>query len=308
MLLWLIACTPEAGLGKLEEQAMPAPYESPDREPLPDPLTIQEIEDAIPMAMETIFAAKPHMLFYAQADMQNEEDDACPIYDDYYQEYYGRYFWEGDCTSATGSRINGWSDYLRLIDTVYNGVQLDDYGIFTGDATYHRPDGQSYYMAGGALLNDLDYGSYHYWRAYLTGSYIWDGADWGDTWLAQGLDYYVNIDAYHYDYGARRLWMDGGVGGLPGLINTVDMVDVLWYDEFYGATCWQEPGGKIALRDGAGRWYEVVFHGHTEDGAGVFPPLCDGCGDVYIDGNPYGTVCPDFTALFSWGAEGPWTE
>ena len=45
MLLWLLGCGTEAGLGKVEEAAMPSPYEAPERGELPDPLTVEEIEE-----------------------------------------------------------------------------------------------------------------------------------------------------------------------------------------------------------------------------------------------------------------------
>ena len=46
-------------------------------------LTLDEIEAAIPEALGHIFAAKPHLIFYAQAEMLLEEDEGCPVYDDY---------------------------------------------------------------------------------------------------------------------------------------------------------------------------------------------------------------------------------
>ena len=303
----LAACRgSEQTLGEVETRIEPSPYEAPEREEPPDPLSLAEIEAAIPVALDLALRADPRMIFAAQDKMIPIEDENCPYYVYYWFTEYGHYLWKDSCTSSTGGALNGFAEYLHLTDFEYGGGMVQDYGWFLGDALYMSPDGQNYTMAGAVLLNDVRYDGYNYWRADIAGSFLWEGPDYTDTWLQEGRNFYTNVDAFYYDFGAHYLALRGGLGGMPGRINTVNFDDLLWYDEDYGATCWLEPGGLIALRDEAGRWYEVQFHGHSFVGAGVFPPQCDGQGEVFYNGVSMGMVAPDLSPLMEWGAEGPW--
>lgn len=330
MMLWLIACGGEASLGTVkEEQTMPSAYVPPEQGPPSEPLTLPEIEAAIPEALEKLFTADPRLVFDAYDEMMSGQDSVCPTYDSYFEEEYGRAYWEGVCTAESGMAINGYSEYLRLQPAQdedcynYNGLCVEDYGYFVGDAVFNRADGQEFVMSGFTTINQLDYGDYRYWRSYMTGSFIWDGTEREQSWLGDARDYYIRVEAYQYDIGARYLWMDGALGDMDGRVNTVYFTNVLWYDTLYGTASGNptecvygpdrrvEPGGSISLRDDNGRWYEVLFDGYTAVGSAVFPPLCDGCGEVFLDGVSMGQVCPDFSALDGWGEntdeqEGPW--
>lgn len=306
-ILLLAACGGEHVLETVErDPELPLNYDAPGRDAPPEPLTLAEIEAAIPVALSEVFYADPRLIFAAQDEMMGQvEDSSCPAYNDYNYYYYGLYAWKDSCETEGGG-VHGFAEFRHDRNFQYGGGDVWEYGVFGGDAQYDRGDGQTYNMAGFALWNDVDYGSYHYWQAQIAGTFQWRGEEWADTWLADRRSFYSNVQAYYYDIDAMYISIDGGVGGMEGRVNTVNFDNLLWYNEDYGATCWDEPGGVIAVRDDGGRWYQVVFDGHTFVGAGVFPPLCDGCGEVFLDGNSMGTVCPDLSPLYNWGAEGPW--
>jgi hypothetical protein len=308
-MLVLLACY-EQSLGELEGETLPpTPYESPERETPPPPLSLEEIEAAVPALISEVFELDPKPIFDAHSQMMSYQDSACPAYNAYYQELYGTYFWDQSCTSESGVYYNGWSEFLRLQDYDYGGTWINDYGYFKGDAELTDTEGQVFLMSGETLYNDLRYTDYNYWLAELAGAYRWEGTDFGDTWLGNSRNAFVSIEAYYHDFGARRVWLNGGVTGLEGgnsLVQTVSFDSLLWLSGEYGSGCPIEPGGTIRLRDEAGRWYEVFFHGPAEEGEPVFPPLCDGCGEVFENSVYVGNVCPDLSPLMYWGEEGPW--
>ena len=85
----------------------------------------------------------------------------------------------------------------------------------------------------------------------------------------------------------------------------------IWFDgvwiatEGQGSDCPIEPSGTISIRDDAGDWYDVEFQGPGYSGAASFPPECDGCGDVWYQGENLGQACVDFSAMTDWEGS-PW--
>ena len=61
----------------------------------------------------------------------------------------------------------------------------------------------------------------------------------------------------------------------------------------------------MSIRDADGEWYQAIFDGPAFQGAEVFPPDCDGCGEVWFRGQRLGEVCPDFSAFTDWQDQ-PW--
>ena len=51
------------------------------------------------------------------------------------------------------------------------------------------------------------------------------------------------------------------------------------------------------MRGEDGSWYDVLFDGPNDLQPETPPDLCDGCGQVYYQGDAMGEACADFSAL-----------
>jgi hypothetical protein len=114
----------------------------------------------------------------------------------------------------------------------------------------------------------------------------YDGDEVEGTWLADGVRPSLYAERSRSNNGEwNALYADGQIAGLPGGVDTVELLDVE-LDSDYGCP---EPLGVISLRTAAGDWFEVTFTGPEGD--------CDGCGVARWLGLEMGEVCGDF---------GPW--
>lgn len=64
------------------------------------------------------------------------------------------------------------------------------------------------------------------------------------------------------------------------------------------AACADEPVGRVSLRLASGEWVDVEFASVDPDDEDAALD-CDGCGEATVRGLPVGTVCTDFSPLWS---------
>jgi hypothetical protein len=140
----------------------------------------------------------------------------------------------------------------------------------------------------------------------MYGTFRWEGDEFADQWVGQGVDASVAVSAGWYGEASTYILIDGTVGDLEGAANAAEFADVYRFDAAIGSSCPGEPSGSIAVRDSEGEWYTVDFDGPAFSGGTIFPADCDGCGDIWYRGVKVGQACPDFTQLSDWGVEGPW--
>ncbi len=268
-----------------------------------------EVAAAVEEAVTAVFSDVDPFLVLAAVDAAvSFEDEGCPTYYDEYYTLYGYEYWYGGCETDDGSAFTG---YLYGIHYEpfwsYGYYYYPDYGWWYGDMAIDRADGQSYELSG--------YWSMYRWEVmqpaqtyvyvYAYGEPRWEGGTYGDTWLGQGASLSYTLTGGFDPQLGSWLSVDGGLSGLDGAANSV------WFDGVYmatagqGSSCDLEPSGTISIRDAAGDWYDVEFQGPAYVGASSFPPECDGCGDIWYQGQNIGQACPDTSRLVDWEGS-PW--
>ncbi len=274
-----------------------------DEDPVQPDLTLDEVGLAVSEAVSAFVEVDPADWFAAYQEAASWQDDDCPYYIPDYQDTYGYWYWYDACTSGSGASYSGYA-YGVIYDPLWSGdYYYHDYGWIYGDFASDLPDGQSLDFSGYSYNYRRDHTSgQRYWYASMTGDVVWTGPDFAGTWLSETWSLDFTIDAVGYeqypDYSARGL--SGGISGLDGTANAIYFSDVWFGTETAGSTCPDEPSGLVRIRDDAGEWYELLFHGPAESGGSSFPEDCDGCGEVWFRGTYLGDACPSFTPLHDW--------
>lgn len=281
-----------------DEEAPPAPALAPE-----------ELEAAVEEAVARAFTLNASPVFPAYAAAMAGAEAGCP---DWY-EADGNVYWYDQCTASTGARFEGYSFYQ-----VYADTPSGDGGFLDGEAVYGvaqvtTADGHTFEAGGSAYAYSVDYYdadgvtvAYSAIASAVAGAFLWDGPEADGTWLGSAISPDLSMYALIAPaYDARGAWLDGGLSGLGGAVDTVVFEDLFLYDAVLGSTCPTEPGGLVSVRDGNGDWYDVLFDGPAEYGATSDVALCDGCGVAFFRGEEVGTVCADFGPLLAWEAS-PW--
>ena len=270
--------------------------------------SIAEVEMGVEQLFETLLLLDPRQIrdtygaFYAQAS------NACPITYDYgYEEY-----WYDTCETPAGVQFSGYAygyDYEDYQSTVY-WYERNDY--FYGDGEITLTDGSSFEIAGYSRsyeyvqTNNSNFPTYTYHTMY--GEFAWHhDVDDPNNWLDDAYDVDYAVYSGTSDAGGHYIKYDGNIGGLTGMADTAIFEDFYLQDESWGADCGLEPSGSLSIRDSEGEWYIIEFQGALYSGGIVFMPDCDGCGDVWYNGENLGQACPDFSALFDWTGV-PWVR
>jgi len=276
-----------------------------DADPLASP---EDITLAVEEALALVIDTDPELAFPAIQDALTHGDAYCPYYNTSYAETYGYDYWYGGCTSEAGDHHEGTiygKDDLPYASSYY---EMNRYGWWQSDYGIQMADGQRFDVTGYLYTWDAIY--------IPTGERIvsittrgfgvhWQGGAWSDTWLGdqRNLDFVAymrnTVDGEVY------LDIDGSLSTGGGPVEAVLFDDVFLHSAGYGADCELEPSGRISVRLDDGRWYDVHFDGAAYQGASVFPPDCDGCGEVWSRGELLGTACPDLSALSEWEGR-PW--
>lgn len=286
-------------------------FEEETVEPL---LTLSQVERGIEEGLATVFWADPAVLVneYARIIASSKSEAIagtgdCPYFYDYYYEDYGYFYWYDTCTAEDETSYSGYAlgyDYSGLVSGAY---EYDQYAYMYGSGSVTSPEGYELEIGGNVYDYEYDYyGDYYsYYYTYIVGNFAYDDPAFADTWLAAGLSVNLYVYGDHYEGAQNTLTFTGSLAGMTGDVNTIVLTDTYIYTASRGSACEEEPSGTISVRDANGEWYDVVFHGPPYAGASVFPPDCDGCGQVFFRGQQLGEVCPDFSILTDW-EDRPW--
>ncbi len=270
--------------------------------------TVEEIELALEEALAMVMRTDPAEAFPVILNAMASGDGYCPYYYDTYAALYGYDYWYGGCVTADGDRHEG--TVYGKDDLPYDSAYYDvhRYSWWQSDYGIQMADGQRFDMTGYLYTWDSTYISTGERIVYLTTrgfSLVWQGGAWDDTWMGSQRSFDYVATARQTAAGDVYLDIDGSLSTGDGRIEAILFDDVFLHTAGYGATCEAEPSGTISVRLDDGRWYDVLFDGAAYPGASVFPPDCDGCGEVWSRGESLGRVCPDLTVLYDWEGR-PW--
>ena len=286
----------------------PPPYiyttETEDKSPS---LTPQEVETAISEGLAAIVALDPMALHTSYESFRAFSDDDCPYYDEDYYETYGTTYWGDACTTAAGAVFDGYV-YSQDLDEYWDGYYLyPEYRYFYGTARIIDPEGNTWEGSGYSSYYQF-YSTptniYSYWSSY--GTFERMGSFDEQNWMDEGFSYELyNYVYYSESYPGAELSINGNISGLDTIAGTLNIDDFYIYSETLGSPCPEEAFGTISVRSDEGDWFEATFDGPPYWGGASFPGECDGCADLYHEGDIVGTVCPDFSLLSGWVVE-PW--
>jgi len=274
-------------------------------------LSVGEIEESIREVLEVVTWTNPMELSDLYDELRlNSGDDDCPYYykDSDGENYYGTDYWSDTCTSDSGSTFSGYGQSYNYVPYISGSYIYDDQAYITSYGSITDRLGASldlsgsfYHYSYGYTTSDTRYG-----YAYLIGDARWSAEDAEGSWLAD--EYSLDLTyswGYYPSYPGYYIDLSGSVSGLTGATNSA------LFDSFYlssasiGSDCEIEPAGVVSVRDAEGEWYHVEFQGPAWNGAPVFGPDCDGCGEAYYRGEPMGSVCPDLSPITQWEYR-PW--
>ncbi len=314
-LLLILACSgPENEIVEpvpepvVEADPDPTPYVVDEETSEEEPLAPQVLAVGIAQAIDALLHVDPLPFHENYEGLRVEADDGyCPYYYPSYYENYGQYYWIDNCTSEMGGGFAGnGRSYLK--EPYTNGSYDYEYvGYFYGSARIEGADGEVLSAAGySSAQKYLHTGNgYTYFYHDMWGEFSTENAGLEETWLDSGWRLDHTLSANVSPTGGKYLYLNSAVSNMDGPINAAVLEGVVIYDALRGSPCPDEPSGLFSLRDSEGRWYEVQFDGPPSGGVAMYPPDCDGCGQAWLDGEPLGQVCPDFSGLLGWG-ESPW--
>jgi hypothetical protein len=233
-------------------------------------------------------------------EVDSFHDDDCPGGERDDAGLVSWYLGDAACTSSSGAVFSGAVDVRHS----ERGFILASQGT---TLNVQLPDGRSFVFAG-YLSKDVgpnDDGS-------TGGGIYFDGtatstidATVVDPLLTGALSGVVNVNSYENpDYKAASVSIALGARGeaLGGAAAVVA-------DEVGAATdaCAAELTGTVSVRDPGGVWYDIVFNGDPEGDDEFDDALCDGCGELVVNGAGDGDACLDGAAddLLNWSVS-PW--
>jgi hypothetical protein len=283
----------------------PLPYEPNLDVEIAEP-SLEGLAEAIAKSANAAYAFHADPVVDAYESLLSAGDDYCPqVY-----EKEGGAVWYSGCSSTTGTSYTGFGyeyDYVDMEsgDTVYNGARI--YGQMTltdASGQIFRGDGSAMSLVGSASG-----GAANVFYSAITGAFQWTAAP-ETSWLHEGDSAGITVFAIDYpNYGMRFVQLAGSVqveeaSGIFAVAFSPD--GTLFQSDGLGAACTLEPGGTLSVRDPDAIWYDVAFDGPTSDGKSLGDASrCDGCGDVVVEGEVIGSVCPDFSTWMSWESS-PW--
>ncbi|MCB9745064.1 MAG: hypothetical protein H6740_20920 [Alphaproteobacteria bacterium] len=298
LLLALVAC---AGV----EDPFAVQGSTPHRfevEPRPDPgdPELAALQAAVNASLGLIRAMDPVQIAEGFSHYEQSFDETCPEL----ILHNGQNVWLGDCTTQDGTDYYGnyvsfhWTD-VPIDDAWYRRFLWD-----SGQTIIDAPDGTRFLAMGDAWVQDFDDGAgVPSLITWLRGDFFSDSALAQGSWM-EGLYYaFLDVTAKTWPDGSRLVTLDGDVARLPTRVHAVTLLDITMRRG--PGACSVEPEGTLRFEDGdSGVWYQMTFDGHDE--AGLATAACDGCAPLEtLDGEPAGTLCPDFSAWLEW-EDWPW--
>lgn len=278
-----------------------------DEGELPDPTaSLDDIGEALQVALDltmTIHAAPVQEAYTAAMEGST---GACPYV---YATPDGSY-WYDSCTASDGSEFDGYVfayEAAGLFDP-YSGLVLDYWYAF-GGATVENSRGDTLELAGGAVsikgTGDSGGTEYTIYQTDVGGTFAWDGPEANGTWLSSGIDpdLISNVTSIPV-VNQASVFLSGGFGGFAdGWAIAFD--DNTIGGPLLGLPCAEELSGTIGIRAPDGSWYDIQFQGSDGQDPSYDDARCDGCGDVFYQGEPMGEVCVDASAMLDM-AVAPW--
>lgn len=274
---------------------------------LPEPTSsLEDIAEALQVALDLTMTVHAAPVQQAYDAAMAGSTVACPYV---YATPDGSY-WYDSCTASDGSEFDGYvfAYEAQGIYDVYSGLMLDYWYAF-GGATVESSDGYRLELAGGAV-SIKGYGSqsgteFVVYQTDVGGTFAWEGPEADGTWLAAGVepDLVVNITAVPL-VNQSSIFLQGGFGGFnDGWAIAFD--DNAIGGELLGLPCAEEVSGTLGVRATDGTWYDIQFQGSDGTDVDYDGAACDGCGDVFYQGEPMGEICIDFSTLVEMGVA-PW--
>jgi hypothetical protein len=284
---------------------LPSDYDF-DAPPPPEPLSLAEIEAAVPAAIDSLFQVNPLEVFPIYDGARGLDDDfvagadpeTCPRYDDVANaggvNPDGVTHWTANnCTAASGAVFSG--DVVSHNDAP--GVFVDGDGNahsiharIEGSGRIFLPGGGRFESQGRLAHDEFTVSG----TSEIRNSLRFSGKLLaGTSWLAENISADYDLDSSDDGAGDRSLDFNGGVGGLSGAFESI-----FSFGFDINTSCAAEPNGSIFFRDQAGLWYRIDFSRDS----------CDGAGNVTLIGvteTPLGSVSPNVSRLISWGGR-PW--
>jgi hypothetical protein len=301
--------TPEPGndpVPTVPEDPPPSDYIYEEGE-LPEPTaSLDEIEEALQDALDvamTIHAA-PVQAAYDAA--MAGSTFACPYV---YATPDGSY-WYDSCTASDGSEFDGYVFAYEASDQFdpSSGMFFDSWYAF-GGATVENARGDTLELAGGAvsIKGTGNSGGVEVlaFQTDVGGTFQWDGPEADGTWLASGIDpdlvsYVTSVPAID----EVSVFLSGGFGGFADGWAVAFDENVVGHPVL-GLPCAEELSGTVGVRATDGTWYDVQFQGSDGTDPEYDGARCDGCGDVYYQGEPMGELCVDASTMLAMAVR-PW--
>lgn len=218
----------------------------------------------------------------------------------------GNQFWYANCTSEAGTGFSGYAfDYVYDDVALYGDGNLWDAAVVSGAATF-TSGVDRYDFSGSAYTAESEQDGYLVSTSDVYGWFEVTGERWAaDDWMTDAVHPSLSLYAVTGEGGtpAKYLSVSGLIGGLGPDLPGVDLDRLSFANAGAGYSCADEATGVVALRDAAGAWWEVHFDVDPDTWALDGP--CDGCGQVFFQGELAGEACADPSALLGWGGE-PW--
>jgi hypothetical protein len=310
--LGLWACTGPEDAGESSppttqlEAPPPSTYIFEAGDPPAPTATLADIQGALQEALDLTLTihAQPVQAAYTQA--MTGSTSACPYV---YITPDGSY-WYDTCTASDGTEFDGYVfayEVQGLYDP-YSGMTYDYWYAF-GGATVQDPDGHTLELAGGAVTLTAR-GSYGgtemiVYQTDVGGTFRWDGVEADGTWLESGIE--PDLVAYTTAFPSLEQSTTTVYGGFGGFGDgwAVAFDENVIGGELLGLPCQQEVSGTLGIRAPDGSWYDIRFHGSDGTDEAYDTAQCDGCGEVFYQGEPVGEVCVDASTLLTMGVQ-PW--
>lgn len=277
--------------------------------PALDPSTrAAAIEQALAVAtgIDPAPAIALHDDLYPAPPLGSGDLTGCPAFLTYDYGTSTAYFWQGECTAASGVRFSGFGYAAR-----FDGHPTE-FGVMDGDqllmsGRIEAPDGTWLEGSGTALDVTVTGDSIAGFNRGLDGTFLAGGPRAPDSpWLDGSHRPTLTVVGWTWlPTGGKNLTVDGALGAAadspgPGGVTAVAFEGVTVRQRLAGSTCEDEPGGLASVRGPDGAWYDVLFDGPTDAAPDPAVALCDGCGDTWFRGVDVGPTCVDVTSLFTW--------
>lgn len=297
---------PEPGSPAGASEVPPSDYVFEEGD-LPEPTaSLADITEALQVALDLTMTIHGAPVRDAYDAAMVGSTGACPYV---YTTPDGSY-WYDSCTASDGSEFDGYVfayEEAGLFDPS-SGLVLDYWYAF-GGATVENARGDRLELAGSAVsvkgTGTVDGTAYTIYQTDVGGTFQWDGPEAQGTWLSSGIDpdLISNVTSLP-SLDQTAIFVSGGFGGFAdGWAVAYD--DNTIGDALLGLPCAAELSGTIGVRAPDGSWYDIQFQGSDGQDPDYDDARCDGCGDVFYQGEAMGEVCVDFGAMMAMGVA-PW--